>query len=350
MRVAQGGSITEAPTVLRSADGSEPRSVPRTVSVVVPVFNSAATLERLVDRLSKVLPTCSDGFEIILVDDGSRDDSWNAIRSLAASRPHVRGFGLMRNYGQHNALLAGIREARYEVIVTMDDDLQNPPEEIPRLVACLCGDGADVVYGKPLQKAHGLARRLSSRVTRLLLKDAMGAKGSEMVSPFRAFRSQLRQGFADARGPAINIDVLLSWTTSKYQSVPVRHDQRAAGRSNYTIGRLVRHAFNLLTGFSTQPLRLASMVGFFFTLFGMGILVYVMTRYLQTGGAVHGFAFLASIICVFSGAQLFTIGVIGEYLARMYHRMMERPSYVVAKSTLDPHGSVSVRSESDGRP
>ena len=336
MRAIEGRATGEMPTELSGGAHRLP-----TVSVVVPVFNGAGSLDALVERLSRVMPTCASGYEVILVDDGSADTSWETICALAAARPAVRGLGLMRNYGQHNALLAGIREARHDVIVTMDDDLQNPPEELPRLLAALA-EGADVVYGRPVQRSHGIGRRLSSRITRLVLKEAMGAQGAEMVSPFRAFRREIREGFADAKGPAINIDVLLSWSTTRFRSIPVRHDRREVGRSNYTVRRLVRHALNLLTGFSTQPLRLASMTGFFFTVVGIGILVYVLTRYVQTGGQVHGFAFLASIVCVFAGAQLFTIGIIGEYMARMYHRMMEKPSYFVARATRREAGGAPV--------
>ncbi len=303
-----------------------------TITVVVPVYNSAQTLGPLIERLSRVLPTVARAHEIILVDDGSRDQSWEVITNLASSRPECRGIGLRRNYGQHNTLLAGIREARYEIIVTMDDDLQNPPEELPRLLEGFAS-GADVIYGAPQTVSHNLARRLSSRITRFVLKDAMGAEGAESVSPYRAFRSTMREGFADVNGPTINIDVLLSWSTTKYHRVFVRHDKRAIGRSNYTFRQLVRHALNLLTGFSTQPLRIASLIGFGFTLTGIGILLYVLIHFAASGGGVPGFAFLASIISVFAGAQLFTIGIIGEYLARMYHRMMERPPYLVGKST-----------------
>src|ERR1700733_3584185 len=130
-----------------------------TISVVVPVYNSVHTLEPLVERLSTVLPTCAAAYEIILVDDGSRDESWQAITSLARSRPECRGLSLMRNFGQHNALLAGIRQARYKIVVTMDDDLQNPPEELPRLIEGFAS-GADVIYGAPERVSHGLARRL----------------------------------------------------------------------------------------------------------------------------------------------------------------------------------------------
>jgi glycosyltransferase involved in cell wall biosynthesis len=302
------------------------------LSVVVPVYNSANTLEPLVARIATVLGDYAPAWEIILVDDGSTDASWETVTRLASSAQHCRGFRLMRNYGQHNALLAGIRHARYDTTVTIDDDLQNPPEEIPVLVNEL-SVGVDVVYGAPLGAAHGSARRLSSRITKLALKGVLGAEVATKISAFRAFRTHLRAGFADVRGPTVNIDVLLSWSTTNYRAVRVRHDERAAGASNYTRRQLVRHALNMLTGFSTMPLRLASFVGFGFTLVGMGILTYVVIRYLQSGGVVPGFAFLASMVAIFSGAQLFTIGIIGEYLARMYHRMTERPSYVVGEST-----------------
>ncbi len=220
----------------------------------------------------------------------------------------------------------------------MDDDLQNPPEELPRLLKGF-ESGADVVYGSPHHASHGLARKLSSRVTRWVLKEVMGADGAQIVSPYRAFRSTLRDGFAQASGPTINIDVLLSWTTTRFHRVSVNHDERRTGHSNYTFRKLVHHTLNLLTGFSTRPLRVASLTGFAFTITGIAIFAYVFGHYLFVGGSVPGFAFLASIICVFSGAQLFTIGIIGEYLARMFHRMMDMPSYFIGRST--PHNGVA---------
>jgi undecaprenyl-phosphate 4-deoxy-4-formamido-L-arabinose transferase len=166
----------------------------------------------------------------------------------------------------------------------------------------------------------------------------MGAEVATKISAFRAFRSELRAGFAAASGPTVNIDVLLTWSTTRFVAIEVRFDQRAAGVSTYTFVRLVRHAFNMLTGFSTRPLRLASFVGFAFTMFGIAILAYVLVRYLQSHGVVPGFAFLASIIAIFSGAQLFTIGIIGEYLARMHHRLLEKPSYVIREATAHDAG------------
>ena len=298
-----------------------------TVSVVVPVYNSESTLPRLVERLLAVLAGVSPGGEIILVNDGSADGSGGAIERLSRDHPAVVAIQLMRNYGQHNALLCGIRAARHDVVVTLDDDLQNPPEEIPRLLAEL-DRGFDVVYGSAPGQ-HGLWRTLASAVVRLTLKGAMGIESARHVSPFRAFRTRLRDAFADYRSPFVSIDVLLTWGTTRFGFVPVRQDPRAIGHSNYTLGRLVRLALDMATGFSTLPLRLASWLGFVFTLFGIAVLGYVLYWYVRVGYSVPGFPFLASIISIFAGAQLLAIGLIGEYLSRMHFRTMDRPPFVV---------------------
>ncbi|MEJ2210826.1 MAG: glycosyltransferase [Anaerolineae bacterium] len=298
------------------------------ISVVVPVYNSQAPLNELVRRIEATLRPVCEQFEIILVDDGSRDESWPVIKDLAAEYDCVHGLNLRRNYGQHPALLAGIRQARHDIVVTLDDDLQNPPEEIPRLVARL-GEGYDVVYGTPEKQQHGLWRDLASQVTKLALQSVMGAKTARQVSAFRAFRCELRDAFATYQSPFISIDVVLTWGTSSFAAIPVTHHPRQAGASNYSLRKLLLHAFNMVTGFSTWPLRLASLVGFGFTLFGLGVLAYVLGRYLLQGSSVPGFPFLASVIAIFAGAQLFALGIMGEYLARMYVRMMEQPVYMV---------------------
>lgn len=307
-------------------------SGPRSLSVVIPVFNSEAILPALIERLEDVLAARSDAFEVILVDDDSRTESWSVIEQLAAAKPWIRGVRLMRNYGQHNALLCGIREARHEVVVTMDDDLQHPPEELPHLLAKL-ERGFDVVYGAPLKEQHDLWRILASNITKLVLRGAMGASTARKVTAFRAFRTPLRDAFATYRSPFVSIDVLLTWGTSRFAVVPVRHDPRRIGESNYTFHRLLTHALNMMTGFSTVPLRLASLIGFAFTLVGVLTLAFVVGRYLIQGTSVPGFPFLASIIAIFSGAQLFSLGIIGEYLARVHLRSMERPPYAIRSRT-----------------
>jgi len=299
-----------------------------TISVVVPVYNSENSLAELVRRLQAVLSPMTGDLEIILVNDGSRDRSWRVISDLVAEFPSVHGINLMRNYGQHNALLAGIRAAKHDIIVTLDDDLQNPPEEIPKLVAEL--EEHDVVYGTPAQEQHGLWRNLASQITKLALQASMGVETARKVSAFRAFRTRLRNAFGDYRSPFLSIDVLLTWGTTRFTFVDVKHDARTIGVSNYTFGKLVTHALNMVTGFSTLPLQMASLIGFGFTLFGMVVLAYVLGRFaLEGGSTVQGFPFLASVIAIFSGAQLFALGIIGEYLSRLHFRMMEKPTYAV---------------------
>lgn len=310
--------------------------MPRTaISALVPVYRSSQSLQPLHDRLAAVLRSVAVDYEILLIDDGSGDSSWDVICQLAAQNPRVRGLRMSRNYGQHNALLCGIRAARFPIIVTLDDDLQNPPEEIPSLLERL-GQEFDVVYGKPRIEQHGFLRDQASRITKIVLQGAMGAETARNISAFRVFRTRLRDAFASYKSPFVSIDVLLTWGSTRFSFVDVRHEPRAQGESNYTLRKLLVHALNMMTGFSTFPLQIASMTGFVFTLFGFAILAYVLTIYLVHGAEVPGFAFLASIVALFSGAQLFALGIIGEYLARMHFRSMERPSYVVRDAVEAP--------------
>jgi undecaprenyl-phosphate 4-deoxy-4-formamido-L-arabinose transferase len=301
--------------------------LPDGISVVVPVFNSERSLPELLRRLSELLPTLTKSYEVILVNDGSRDCSWEVVCRSILRYPWVTGINLMRNYGQHNALLCGIRRARYRVTVTIDDDLQNPPEEIPRLIARL-DDGYDVVYGTPQKQQHGLWRNLASRITKLALQTAMGAETASKVSAFRAFRTQVRNAFTDYQSTFVSIDVLLTWGTTRFASIPVQHEPRQVGLSNYSFHKLVGHALDMMTGFSTWPLQMTTLIGFGLTVFGVGVFIYVIARYIIAGGSVPGFPFLASIISIFSGAQLFALGIIGEYLSRMHFRIMKKPAYV----------------------
>lgn len=303
----------------------------RSISVIIPVYNGAQSITPLIETLHTVLPSLAARFEIILVEDDGRDNSWEVIQQLSRSCETVRGFKLMRNYGQHNALLCGIRAARYDIIVTMDDDLQHPPEEIHKLLAKLEA-GYDVVYGRPEGAAgseHSVLRRLASEVTKIALQNAMGADTARNISAFRAFHTNLREAFANYSGPWVNIDVLLTWGTTRFTSIPVRHEQRKFGASNYTFRKLVKHSFNMITGFSAVPLQITSLVGLVLAVFGVLLFVYVIGRYVLEGGAPAGFPFLASVIAIFSGAQMLAIGIIGEYLSRMHFRLMDKPTYVV---------------------
>ena len=213
----------------------------------------------------------------------------------------------------------------------MDDDLQHPVSEIAPMLAALTPE-VDVVYGAPLEERHGFLRNFASHLTRVALTSAMGVETARNVSAFRVLRTRLRDGFHDYRSSYVSIDVLLTWTTSRFTAIKVRHEPRAERESGYTVGKLIRHALNLMTGFSTLPLQVASLAGFVFMLFGVSVLAWVLIHYLLYGRAVPGFAFLASIIAIFSGVQLFALGIFGEYLARMHFRSMDRPTYVIGEA------------------
>ncbi len=305
------------------------------VSVVIPVFRSEKSIALVVRQLAAALPGITDCYEVILVEDNGDDGSWLVIESLAEEYEWLRGFRLMRNYGQHSALLCGIRAANNEIIVTMDDDLQHPVDKVPSLIELL-GEGYDVAYGTPQRQRHSLLRNLASILTKWVLQGAMGAETARSLSAFRAFRTSLRDSFANYNGPLVNIDVLLTWGTTRFIAIPTPHAPRTLGKSTYSFGKLVTHTFNLLTGFSTLPLRFASGIGLLLTLFGFIILIYILlSQVLAFQFEVPGFTFTVSLISIFAGAQMFTLGIFGEYLARMHLRIMDKPAYIVRQSTED---------------
>lgn len=301
------------------------------ISVVVPVYRSSDTLHMLVDELGKVLPNAAEKYELVLVNDGSPDQSWEVIKELAQTNAWVRGINLMRNYGQHNATLCGIREARYEIIVVMDDDLQNPPSEIPKLLKKL-DEGYDVVYGLARRRQQAWWKRLASTVVKRAIAYVMGLRTVRDIGAFKAFRADLRKAFDSIHSPDVLVDVLLSWGTTRFATVKVEEAPRTVGKSNYGLFKLIKVSLLVLTSYTTIPLRFASIVGFVFTLLGVGILIYVLTIYF-TLGSIEGFPFLASTITIFSGVQLFALGIIGEYLARVFERTGGRPPYTISQTT-----------------
>jgi len=313
-------------------------SAPAPVSIIVPVYRSTESLHPLVNRLEEAL--AGREFEIILVDDGSPSATWEIAADLAMTHASVSAMRLGRNFGQHNALLAGIRSARHPVIVTMDDDLQNPPEEVPRLLSALV-PGVDVVYGISSNVAQHAWRRFGSSLSRRVISQ-LGAVNATHMSSFRVIRRDLRESFPEDLGPSVSLDAMLSWVTERFATIEVQHADRHDGESNYSASRLVRFAIDVTTGYSAVPLQIALTLGLATAAFGVAVLAYVLIRFAVSGTSVAGFPFLASIIAIFSGVQLLTLGVIGEYLARMHFRIMRKPTYVIAE-VVPPRDEISDR-------
>jgi glycosyltransferase involved in cell wall biosynthesis len=313
------------------APPAEPEPIEAGISVVVPVYRSEHTLPALVEELARVLPTLAPRHELILVNDGSPDDSWSVIERLARSYPFVRGIRLMRNYGQHNATLCGMRSARYATTVTMDDDLQHSPDDMRALLDKLA-EGNDVVYGVWTERKRSWWRAFFAMLAKRAVAWVMGANTVRDMSAFRAIRTQVRRGFASFDGPDVLVDVLLSWGTTRFAAVPISERDRGAGQSNYSFWKLVKVSLLLLTSYTTAPLRFANLVGLFFTLIGLLAFLQVVYVYFVQG-SIPGFSFLAATILVFGGVQLFALGIVGEYLARVFERASGRPPYAVCGTT-----------------
>jgi undecaprenyl-phosphate 4-deoxy-4-formamido-L-arabinose transferase len=301
------------------------------VSIVVPTYKSPTTLAELVERIESL---SLSAYEIIIVDDGNSDATWEQIGLLSQAKRSVVGMRLGRNFGQHSALLAGVRKAKYSQIVTIDDDLQNPPEAIPKLLESLV-NGVDVVYGVSTQVRQSVWRRFTSRAAKSIFAIVLGFESAISISSFRVFRTQLREGFAGELGPHVSLDALLTWSTSRFSTIEVEHHARRVGKSNYSFTKLVRFMLDTATSYSTRPLRLATTIGFITTLFGLLMLVWVVGNAVFVGDSVPGFPFLAASIALFSGVQLVVLGILGEYLGKIHFRAMNKPTFSVSETTED---------------
>jgi undecaprenyl-phosphate 4-deoxy-4-formamido-L-arabinose transferase len=272
---------------------------------------------------------------VVLVVDGSTDGTADVANKLAATHREVRAIELRRNYGQHNALLAGILRAKYEVVVTMDDDLQHRADQIPAMLVPIARGEADLVYGVPSEEEHGMWRSAASRTVKRALALA-GVPAAEDVSAFRAFWTAQREGFQHIQDPYVSLDVMLSWTTTSISRVVVQMDQRLIGTSSYSVRALVRHALNMITGYSNVPLRLVAWLGGMCALIGAVLGAVVIWKYASGDTTVAGFTTIAAMVAVFSGAQMLSLGIIGEYVGRLHTRSTGKPSFVVKTDSDNP--------------
>jgi len=301
------------------------------ISVVVPVHNSQATLPVLVPRILDALATLGGTVEILLVDDASTDDSWQAIRGLADSHPEVRGLRLARNVGEQNAVLCGVMHARLDLIATIDDDLQQSPDSLPTMASALT-DHVDVVYGTAAQYEHGVLRETAAIVTKSVLEHGFGVQDASSATSFRLFRSRLRASFPEHPGPLCSVDGLLRATTSKAVHIEVPHHRRAEGKSQYTLGKLFTHTMSTIVGGSRSPLMFATLSGIVCVLGSMVAIVAVLVERLECG-PISPLWLLVCVLSVQFGLVLVALGVLGEYAVRILDRAGGAPAFVVAEST-----------------
>jgi len=315
-------------------------SVPRTgdsprLSVVIPVFNEEATLPEVIGRCLAACAATRLAFEIILVDDGSSDCSRRRIEEASAQHPNqVVGVLLNRNYGQHAAVMAGFEHSRGEIVVTLDADLQNPPEEIPGLVARMA-EGFDVVGTVRRDRQDSLFRKLSSAIVNRVVQKSTGVLMHDYGCMLRAYRRDIVKAMLQCHERSTFIPILANSFARRTTELEVRHVERTAGASKYSLWKLVNLQFDLLTSMTTFPLRVLSLLGTAVSLAGVGFGLFLLVMRLVYGAewAVQGVFTLFAVLFIFVGAQFIGMGLLGEYLGRMYHDVRARPRYFVDKVT-----------------
>ncbi len=299
------------------------------ISVIIPVFNEKLCLEELCERLFKVLKTTGKSYEALFVNDGSTDGSLELLLTLKKKYPHMKVVHFARNYGQHPAVTAGMAECKGKVIVTLDADLQNPPEEIPKLVAAV-EKGYDIAAGWREHREDSLLRTIPSRIVNRLISRVTTVKLHDYGCMLRAYSRVLIERFLKCEERATYITALMNILSRNVIEVPVRHDPRTRGKSKYQFFSLLNFVLNIMIGFSDYPIRVVSYAGFLFSGVGLGLGVWLLVyRLLHGSGGGSGLTSFIAVMLALFGIQFVLLGLMGEYLARIYSEVQKRPRYVI---------------------
>jgi undecaprenyl-phosphate 4-deoxy-4-formamido-L-arabinose transferase len=300
------------------------------LSVVIPVYNEEENLPELLPRLKAALDAIGRNYEVVLINDGSRDRSLELLREAAVRDPHIVVIDFNRNYGQHSAVFAGFDEARGEIIVTLDADLQNPPEEIGKLVAKM-EEGYDVVGSVRIKRKDSFFRRMASRLVNRVTSMATGVHLSDYGCMLRAYRRGVVKTLCQSKEISTFIPVLADMFAGRVTEVPVAHAERLKGQSKYSLWKLVRLQFDLMTSFSLWPLRFTMGFGVVMATCSMLVAAVLIVGRIVKGHewAVSGVFTLFAVLFFFIGVLLFAIGLLGEYVGRIYMEVRHRPRYVI---------------------
>lgn len=301
------------------------------ISVVIPVFRSEGCLPKLYERLKTTLAAISDDYEIIFVEDCGGDSSWEIIQSIAEKNNRVRGVQFSKNFGQQAATMCGFSIAEGEWIVTIDDDLEQDPDDIRKLYDKAVR-GYALVYGIYPDRTHTSWRNVTSFIIKQLFKIAIPSLNTAYTS-FRIIERKIAKEVCKFNSPFPFIDGYVSWLTTNTSTVEVRHAKRFSGKSNYTFSKLTGLAINTFVTFSDMPLKAASWGGVFFFMAGMAGFFWVVLSKILGGITVSGFASIMSGIFLFGGIQLLVLGILGEYIGRINFKSSQKPLYLVVKET-----------------
>lgn len=302
------------------------------ISIVSPIYGCKGCLEDLVDRVQSTLRPLVDSFEIILVDDASPDGAWERIRELAQRHPNVRGLRLARNFGQHYAIAAGIEEAHGEWVVVMDCDLQDVPEEIPKLLAARTGD-TEVVFAQRVARQDSLSKRLGSWVFFRLLSWMTGVPQDHTTANFGVYSRKVIDAVNAMPERERCFPLMVKWTGFASTAIPVAHASRHEGRSSYSFKRLRRLATGIILSYSDKPLRLVVRAGLAFAAIAFAMVLLSVFRYVHGDIQVAGFTSIVASVWLVGAMGIFCIGVLGLYLGRLFVDAKGRPYYLVSQRT-----------------
>jgi undecaprenyl-phosphate 4-deoxy-4-formamido-L-arabinose transferase len=300
------------------------------ISVVIPVYNEEANLEVLMSRLMPVMKNLEKSFEIILIDDGSRDHSLALLKEFA-SNPFVRVVELTRNYGQHAAIMAGFSIVRGDIVVTMDADLQNPPEEIPNLISVMEKGSYDVVGTIRKRRKDSFLRIFPSKIVNMVARKITRVSMRDWGCMLRAYSRPVVERMIACHEQATFIPALATVFAKRVTEIEVAHEERFGGKSNYPLRKLINLQFDLVASFSDLPMKLIMYGGIFMSLLGVcfGVVLAIARLVYGASWAAQGIFTLFAILFVFVGLQFFALGVIGEYIGRIYREVRKRPEYVI---------------------
>lgn len=300
------------------------------ISVVIPVYNEEANLVALMSRLTPVMKNMGESFEIVLIDDGSKDNSLNLLKEFARE-PFVKVAELTKNYGQHAAIMAGFAVSQGDIIITMDADLQNPPEEIPNLVRVMEEGNYDVVGTIRKSRKDSFLRILPSKIINMVARKITGVSMRDWGCMLRAYRHPIVERMIACHEQATFIPALATVFAKHVTEIEVAHEERFGGKSNYPLRKLINLQFDLVASFSDLPMRLIMYGGVLMAFFGVcfGALLAVARLVYGAQWAAQGIFTLFAVLFVFVGLQFFGLGVIGEYIGRIYREVRKRPEYVI---------------------